>query len=51
MRHCAFCDNDAMYVIEETDTPLCIHCQELYTLGKENQGTVKALEDYGEDES
>jgi len=45
MRCCAFCDNEALYVIEETDTPLCYHCQELYVLGKENQGTVTEIEE------
>jgi hypothetical protein len=44
--YCGFCDNEAEYMIEGTEAPLCPHCQEMYELGKEGQGTIVLIEDY-----
>ena len=44
--YCAFCDNEAEYMITETKTPICEHCQEVYEIGSSNQGTIVLIEDY-----
>ncbi len=41
--YCAFCDQEADYIIAETKTPICENCKNIYELGKENQGTIENL--------
>jgi len=43
INYCAFCGTEATHKIEETDTPLCYTCREVYIMGKENQGTIEDI--------
>jgi len=38
--YCAICESEATHHIQDTLTPLCSTCKEVYELGKENQGKI-----------
>jgi hypothetical protein len=40
MIYCAFCDNEAEYVIDNTNTPICNACKEVYICGQVNPNAV-----------
>ncbi|MEE9539958.1 MAG: hypothetical protein V3V85_00510 [Candidatus Thorarchaeota archaeon] len=34
MQHCAFCEAEATHIIEQTNTPICQSCKEVYKCGQ-----------------
>lgn len=47
VRYCAFCDNEAVAVVESTNTSLCSMCMDIYNCGQNNPyGCIIMLDDY-----
>ena len=45
MKICAFCDNEAVFVVVRSGAPLCEHCALVYEAGQTNpDGDVVSLE-------
>jgi hypothetical protein len=48
--YCAFCDNEAIAVIERSDTPICGCCYEIYRCGQGNpEGAIDYLDELDDD--
>ena len=45
IKYCAFCDNEAEWIIDNTDTPICTACKQVYICGQANpDATIKEAE-------